>query len=137
VTTYYTRQIQIEAYQKQGGRSPLFKRGDAITKFNALDELAEGGIRKLAIPIPSVDLDLMQDGVAIGKALYIETDTEITVKLNNTSDTGVTVSPIVSTRNDLSDAPGVFYIEGSFTHVYITVSGDPGEANIVVVMLGE
>ena len=137
MSVYLKRQLIIEASQKQNGLSPLFRRGDRSIKFNALDALAEGGMKKIVVPIPSTDFDLMQDGVATGSILYIETDTEIRVKLDDPGDTGLIVKPVDSTRNDLSSAPGVLYLEGTFTHVYVTPTGASGEANIVVAILGE
>jgi hypothetical protein len=137
VSVYFKKQLVIEASQKQSGIGLLFKRGDGVVKFSALAELAEAGMKKVAVPIPSTDFDLMQDGVSAGSILYIETDTEILVKLDDTADTGFTVKPVSASRGDLADAPGTMYLEGSFSHVYVTIAGTSGEANLVVAILGE
>lgn len=136
MTVFLKRQIAIEVTQTSSGRNPLFRRGDLPKKLSGLPSLEEGGLQKVAIPIPTVDLDLMIDGIANGKVLYIETDTEITVKLDTTLDTGIVVAPLDSNNADLSIVPGTLYLETTFSHVYISVAGVSGVANVVIGILG-
>lgn len=136
MTVFLKRQIAIEVTQASSGRNPLFRRGDLPKKLSGLSSLEEGGLQKVAIPIPTVDLDLMIDGIAEGKVLYIETDAEITVKLDTTLDTGVVVAPLDSNNADLSLVPGTLYLETTFSHVYISVAGASGVANVVIGILG-
>ena len=136
MTIYLKRQISMEVTQASSGRNPLFRRGDLPKKLSGLSTLEEGGLQKVAIAIPTSDVDLMIDGVAEGKVLYIETDTEITVKLDTTSDTGFLVAPVDSANADLSLVPGTLYLETSFSHVYISVAGTSGTANVVIGILG-
>jgi hypothetical protein len=136
MTIFLKRQISVEVSQTSSGRNPLFRRGDLPKRLSGLTSLEEGGLQKVAIPVPTVDLDLMIDGIVEGKVLYIETDTEITVKLETTSDTGFLVSPVDSENASLSLVPGTLYLETSFSHVYVSVSGTSGTANIVIGILG-
>lgn len=136
MSMYMKRQIRFEASQQANGRDPVIKRGDTQKRISGLSSIIEGGLQKVVVPIPTTDLDLMIDGVATGKVLYIETDTEITVKLDTVGDTGVVVSPLDAASGGLTQTPGVLYLETSFYHVYITVAGTSGTANIVVGILG-
>ena len=136
MTLYLKRQIFIEASQQANGRDLVLSRGSLMKRLSGLDEMEEGGARKVALSIPSVDVDLMASGIALGKILYIETDTEITLKLSTTSDTGITVTPVDPDNNDLTEVPGTLYLEGEFTHVYVSVAGASGTANLVVGILG-
>lgn len=135
MSTYITRQIKLQVAQEQSGQNLVIRRGDKETRFNGLSALAEAGIAKLAIPIPTVDKDLMEGHeIAVGRIVYLETDTELLVKLDDVGDTGITVKPLDSA--EASDKPGVLYLEGDFTHVYISVSGASGTANVVFGVVG-
>ena len=125
----------IQVAETMTGENELFRRGDRVTKFNALAALAEGEAKKYSIPIPTTDKDLIEGTtIAAGKILYIETDTEITVKLNDTADTGFKVKPLDD--DEASNKPGVLYMETEFTHVYVTVAGTSGNANIFMGVVG-
>jgi len=137
MTVFLKRNLVIEASQQQNGRDPILVRGGADKRISGVSTLDEGGLKKIALPIPSVDVDLMMDSVASGRVLYLETDTEITVKLDSASDTGFTVKPLDDTKSGLGNIPGTIYLETAFTHVYVTVAGTSGEANIVIGILGE
>lgn len=136
MTVYLKRQLHVEASQNANGRNSIFLRGDLPTRFSGVASLEEGGIQKVALSIPTTDQDLLIDGIAAGKVLYVETDTEITVKLDDTSDTGFLVSPVDSSSSGLDDSPGILYLETTFTHVYVSVAGSSGTANVIVAMLG-
>jgi len=122
------------ASEESSGKKVLINRGDSETKFDALDELAEVEFSKQAIALPASNVDLMQgSSMSLARILYIETDTELLVKLALTSDTGFKVKPVDS--NDLTKR-GTLYLEGSFTHVYVTPTGTTGEANVLVGIVG-
>lgn len=135
MTTYYTRQIRTQLTEDRSGQKVLLRRGQDETKFNDVAALDEGGLSKVVVPIPTTDKDLMDSQeITTGSVLYIETDTELTVKLDDTTDTGITVKPLVAA--DASEKPGVLYLEGEFTHVYITVAGASGNANVIFGVIG-
>ena len=136
MTLYWKRQLSLEASQLASGKKIIFHRGDIPVRFSGLSTLTDGGLQKIALSIPTTDQDVLPDGISTGKVLYIESDTEITVKLDTTSDTGFIISPLNSSASDLDDSPGVCYLEGSFTHVYVSVAGTSGTAHIIVAVLG-
>lgn len=134
---YIKRRITLQASQKKSGGDMIFQRGDRDVSFDALDDLAECGLRKLAIPVPTTDLDLMDgEQVAAGKILFIETDTDITVKLNSAGATPIDVKPVIAADSALTSKPGVLYLEGVFDHVYLSVAGTSGSANVMVAIIG-
>ena len=134
MTTYVKRQVQIQVSESQNGANLIFKRGDSPIKFDADDNLAEAEYKKYVLTLPVTDKDLL-DGTTItaGRILQIETDTELTVKLDDTGDTGIVVKPVSS--DDSETKRGVLYLEGNFTHVYITIAGT-GEANVLMGAVG-
>lgn len=135
MTTYVTRQVQVQVAERSSGEGLIFKRGDRSAKFDALDTLNEARFEKYVLAIPTTDQDLMIGAsITAGRILYIETDTEITVKLDDTTDTGFVVKPVPTTVTD--DKRGVLYLEGNFTHVYATVAGASGSANILIGIVG-
>jgi len=135
MTTYFTRQIRAQLTEDQSGQKVILRRGDAETKFNEQDALNEGGLVKHVIPIPTVDQDLMEgQNIAAGRVLYIETDTELVVKLADVGDTGITVKPLVD--DERTTKPGILYLEGNFTHAYVSVAGVSGEANVIFGVIG-
>jgi len=137
MSIYMKRRLYLEASQKKSGGDLIFKRGEKDIMFDALDELSECGLRKIALDIPTVDLDLMDgEQITTGRIVYIETDTDISVKFVTTGDTPIDVKPIVAASSDLAEKPGVFYLEGEFSHVYISVAGVSGTANLMVGILG-
>lgn len=136
MTTYVTRQVQLQVSERSNGEDLVMKRGDRSVKFEALAALNEARFEKFVLPVPTTDQDLM-DGASIttGRILYIETDKEITVKLADTGDTGFTVKPVPATVST-SETRGTLYLEGSFTHVYVSVAGSSGSANVLVGIVG-
>ena len=135
MTTYVIKQLRIQVAQNQNGENLIFKRGDQETQFEAVAALEEGGLKKMVISIPTVDLDVMaMMQITAGRLLYIETDTELTVKLDDVADTGVLVTPVVTAS--ASTKPAMLYMEGDFTHVYISIAGTSGSANVVVGIVG-
>lgn len=134
MSTYIQKQIVFRVSDRQNIDSNIFKRGDRLTKFEAIADLNECEAKKYAVPIPTVDKDLIEGTtITLGKILYIETDQEITVKLNAVGDTGFKVTPIVDGDDE---RPGQLYLETEFTHVYVSVAGASGEANIIMCVLG-
>lgn len=135
MTTYVTRQIRFLASEDQNGENQIIKRGDRETKFEAIDALAEGEFKKYVLALPITDKDLLEGStIAEGKILYIETDTEMVIKLGTVGDTGFTVKPIVAA--DTEERRGVLYLESAFTHVYVTPVGSSGNANVIVGVVG-
>jgi len=135
MTTYVTRQVQVQVSERTSGENLIFKRGDRAAKFEALDTLNEARFEKYVLAIPTTDQDLMVGAsISAGRILYIETDTEITIKLDDTTDTGFVVKPVPTTVTD--DKRGVLYLEGNFTHVYATVAGASGSANVLIGIVG-
>jgi hypothetical protein len=135
MTTYMTRQIRVQLTEDQSGQKVILRRGDAETKFNDEAALNEGGLVKHVIPIPTTDQDLMEgQNIAVGKVMYIETDTELVVKLDDVADTGITVKPLVDDENTIK--PGILYLEGDFTHAYVSVAGASGDANVIFGVIG-
>jgi len=131
MTTYVRRQINVSVAENQNQSDLIFSRGGSEVKYNADDALAEAEMLKYDIPIPATDKDLMEGStISVGRILFIETDTEIVVKLDNTGDTGFTVKPVNSSTR------GVLYLEGNFTHVYVSVAGTSGNANVVAGIVG-
>lgn len=135
MTTYLTRQLRIAVAQDRSYQNLVFRRGDKEIKFNAVTVLEEAGLAKLVIPIPTVDKDLMEgQEITAGRLLYLETDTELTVKLGTVGDTGIVVKPLVTA--DADEKPGVLYLEGNFTHVYVSIAGASGNANVIFGVVG-
>lgn len=135
MTTYITRQVRFLVSEKQNGENQVIKRGDRETKFEAIDTLAEGEFKKWVLVLPITDKDLLGGStIATGKILYIETDTEMVVKLGTVGDTGFTVKPIVAA--DTEKRRGILYLESAFAHVYVTPVGSSGNANVVVGVVG-
>lgn len=135
MTTYVKRQIIVQISQKQNGEDLVFKRGDRETKFDAVAALEEGGLAKVIIPLPASDRDLMEgQEITTGRILYMEVNVETRVKLDDTGDTGFLVKPVVTA--DASTKPGVLYLEGTFTHVYVTPTGSSGNATIIFGIAG-
>lgn len=132
---YVKRQIDLEASQSRNGQGTVLKRGGVQIRFDAVTDLNEGGLQKLVIPLPALDKDLMEgQEITTGRILYMETDTELVVKLDDTGDTGIIVMPVVEDSAD--SKPGTLYLDGSFSHVYVTPVGATGNATIVVGILG-
>lgn len=135
MTTYVRRQVIVSVAEKSNGEDLVFRRGDRETKFDAVAELDEAKFSKFVIPLPQTDYDLMAgENITTGKILYLETNTEMTVKLNNVGDTGIVVKPVVATEAD--DKKGILYLEGEFTHVYITLAGSSGNADVIMGVVG-
>lgn len=131
MTTYVKRQIDISVAEKQNMSDLIFSRGGTQVKFDADATLDEAEMLKYALSIPTTDRDLM-DGSSISAAriLILETDTELTVKLNAIGDTGITVKPINSSTR------AILYLEGDFSHVYVTIAGASGTSNVVMGVVG-
>jgi hypothetical protein len=111
------------------------RRGDRQTKFNDVAELDEGGLQKVVVPLPAIDWDLMAgQKITTGRLLYLEADVETLVKLDAAGDTGVKVKPMVAA--DAATKPGILYLEGEFTHVYVTPTGSSGNATLVFGIAG-
>ena len=135
MTTYVRRQVFLKVSEDQNGQRSLIQRGDVQTRFDAVAELEEGGLSKFAISIPAVDVDLMEgSSIANARILLIETDTELTVKLDDVGDTGITVKPLVD--SEATTKRGTLYLEGDFTHVYVSIAGSEGEANVIMGVVG-
>ncbi|TRO54902.1 hypothetical protein E2P64_08150 [Candidatus Bathyarchaeota archaeon] len=135
MTTYITRQMQLLVTENQNGTGQVINRGERQTKFEEIDELAEAEFKKYVLALPVTDKDLLEGTtISLAKILYLETDTELTVKLETTGDTGFKVKPLVS--DEASEKRGVLYLEGEFTKVYVTPVGTEGEANIILGVVG-
>jgi len=135
MTTYVTRQVQLAVNENQNGTGQVIKRGQTPTKFDGVNELAEAEFKKYVIALPETDKDLLEGStIALAKILYIETDTELVVKLETTGDTGITVKPLVSDDNE--EKRGTLYLEGEFTKMYITPTGASGNANVIMGVVG-
>ena len=135
MTTYVKRQIIVQVSESKNGENVVMKRGDRETKFDEVAALNEATFSKKVIPIPTVDKDLLEgEEIAVGKILYLETDTELTVKLAATSDTGFKVVPVVTA--DAATKRGTLYLEGTFTHVYVSIAGTSGNANVLIGVVG-
>jgi hypothetical protein len=135
MTTYVTRQVRLQVTEEQNGQGVLISRGGKDIKFEDVAELNEGGLTKFVLPIPTVDQDLMEgETITTGRILYIETDTEMTIKLDDVGDTGFIVKPLVAA--DASTKRGTLYLEGTFTHVYASVAGASGNANVIMGIAG-
>lgn len=130
MTTYIQRQVQLQVSEEQGGRGQLIKRGDGMVRFDALAALKEAEFKRYDLTAPITNKDLLE-GTAItaGKILYLETNGAITVRLGTTGDTAIPIAPLDSA---ISSKKAVFYYEGSFTHVYVSVAGTA----IVEVIMG-
>lgn len=130
MTAFITRQVEIKATEQQNGEGILISRGGRPTSISGLDALNEAELKKYVLAAPTVDKDLLEGSlVAIGRILYIETDQDITVKLADTTDTGIEVKPLNSST------PGVLYLEGSFSKVYVSLAGTT-DANILMGVVG-
>ena len=135
MSTYVTRQIQLTVAENQNGSNQIIKRGDTPTKFDAVAALEEVEFKKYVIALPETDKDLLAETtIGTAKILYIETDTELTVKLVTTGDTGFKVKPLVS--DDAETKKGTLYLEGEFSHVYVTPTGSSGNANVTMGVVG-
>lgn len=135
MTTYVTRQIQLSVAENQNGTGQVINRGERPTKFDEEDSLAEAEFKKYVIALPETDKDLLEGTtITLAKILYLETDTEMTVKLGTTGDTGFKVKPLVS--DDAAEKRGTLYLEGEFTHVYVTPTGITGNANVIMGVIG-
>lgn len=132
MTLFVNRKILFSVDELAGERGRIFQRGDSgEKKFKGLSDLAEVEIVKSQVSIPVTDQDLLA-GTAIttAKILYVETDTELTLKLNSAGDTGVLLKPIDE------NSKAVFYLEGEFSRVLISVAGTTGNANVLACMVG-
>ena len=135
MTTYIIKQLRIQASEDQSGQNLLFRRGDRETKFSAVAALDEAGLSKIVIPLPTTNKDLMEgQDITTGKMLYLETDTEMLVRLDDVGDTGFVVTPVVAAESDTK--PGMLYLEGEFAHVYVTPTGSTGDAKIIFAIAG-
>jgi len=135
MTTYVTRQTRIVVSEDRGGTKLVFRRGDTETKFTELSELNEASFSKLVLPDTTTDKDLMEgQEISAARILYLETDKELLVKLADVGDTGITVKPVSTTL--ATENPGVLYLEGDFTHVYVTVVGATESANVKFGIVG-
>ena len=135
MTTYITRQVQLDVSENQNGTGQVIKRGETPVKFEEVAELAEAEFKKYVIALPVTDKDLMEGTtIALAKILYLETDTELTVKLADVGDTGIKVKPLVT--DDAATKRGTLYLEGEFTKVYVTPVGATGDANVIMGVVG-
>lgn len=134
MTTYIERQVIFRVSENQNGEGKIISRGDRSTRFDALDDLIEGELLKYVISAPTTDKDLLSGStIAAARILYIETDVEIRVKLDDTADTGFLVTPVDSDNADTKR--GTLYLEGNFTHVYVSVGGTT-DANVIMGVVG-
>jgi len=135
MTTYVTKQLRIKVAEQQNGENLIFQRGDRETKFEAVAALDEAGLQRFVIPLPASDKDLMAGlEITTGRLLYIETDTELLIKLANVADTGFVVKPMID--ESASEKPGMLYLEGEFSHVYVTPTGTTGDATVIFGVVG-
>jgi len=134
MTTYVTRKIYLAVSEKQNGTDLLIKRGESEIKFNAVSDLDETRSERYVLTGPVTDKDLMEgSSISAGKILILETDTEILVKLETTSDTGITVKPVVADDSDTKR--GTLYLEGNFDHLYVSFTGTD-DATILIGIIG-
>lgn len=132
--TYVTRQIQLQVAESQNGENLIIRRGDRPIKFDADDNLAEAKFEKFVLTLPVTNKDLMEGAsIAAARILILETDTELTLKLADVGDTGITVKPVSTT--DASTKKGTLYLEGNFTKAYVTIAGT-GEATVLIGVVG-
>ena len=132
--TYVKRQIQLHVSESQNGENAIIKRGDRFAKFDSDVNLAEAKFEKFVLTLPVVDRDLMEgSSIAAARMLILETDTELTLKLADIGDTGITVMPISAV--DATIKRGTIYLEGDFARVFVTIAGT-GEAVVLIGVVG-
>ena len=127
--TYIRRQLKLSVYR-------LISRGGRDARFENVDGLSEVSLANHVIAMPAIDVDLIQGTtISVAKILYIETDTEILVKLATVGDTGFVVKPLDG--NDVtSGKKGSLYLEGEFTGLFVTPAGSVGDATVLVALVG-
>ena len=133
--TYMIRQVQLRISEQANGEDLLFQRGDRPAKFDGVDDLAEVRAEKSVLTLPVVNQDLMVgSSIAVGRILYLETNSELEVRLDDVGDTGVVVKPVVAAEG--STKRGTLYLEGEFSHVYVSIGGT-GSAIVWVGIVGQ
>ena len=130
---YISRNVKLVVSEDRNSGYLIWRSGRDI-KFEDLLALSEAKLTKQIISLPATDRDLLQGtSISVVKILYIETDTELLVKLESTGDTGFKVKPIDS--SDLTKK-GTLYLEGDFSHVYVTPTGTTGDATVLMGVVG-
>ena len=122
MSTYVNRLVQLRVSEFSNGEGILINRGDRPVRFKEESFLSEVRMDRHVLTAPITDQDVMSgSGIAAGRILILETDTAITVKLESSTDTGIVVKPLVADTG--VTRPGVFYLEGEFTKVLISIAG--------------
>lgn len=130
MSLYINRQFRVTISEAKGLTDPVLSRGATEERINADTNLAEAAGGPLVIAAPQTDLEItFPPGLATGRMFYIESDQDLTIKFNNSANTGYTLKvPTTSIR-------GKWYMDIDFTSVYITLGGTT-DANVFYYIVG-
>jgi len=133
--TVVKRRIVLDVIDEdESGDGVLVKRGGAIETLDSLTGFEEAKAEKQVLAFDESDRDLMSGtSITTGRVLLLESFATIRVKLDDTTDTGIVVKPPDS---DDDTIPGKLYLEGEFTHIYVTPIGASDDVIVVVSVVG-
>ena len=93
---YLTYQAKLKVSLESDEKNILFERSDETTNKVVRTDLKAESSGRLVLPATTADYPLPMGKVATGKILYIETDAEISIKLDGGS-TATKIKPVSAT----------------------------------------
>lgn len=118
MSLYIRRKVQIKAAEDQGLREIVFDIGRDEQRIDAADDLAEGISGSISMVGPFTDTELsMLPGMTSGRALYLRSDKDISIKLNGTGNTPIDI------KVPQTGVEAIFYAEIDFTSLHFSYSG--------------
>jgi len=128
---YIDRQLQITVSKNANLTDPVMQRGSTVTKIKEQTHLAEVVSGSIVVPAPSTNLQLsISPGITTGRAFYLESDQNLTVKFGGTEDDRALTLKVPETSK-----LATMYLEIEFDSVYVTLGGTT-DANIYYAAIG-
>ncbi len=132
MSLYLKRQLKIKASNLQSMDNAIVARGASEESINGITELAEATASQIVIPASTTDEQLpMGSGVATGRAFYLETDKDLTIKFGGTDALRALTVKVPSTS-----FPAILYLDIEFTSVYATNASATDGANVYYAVIG-
>lgn len=128
---YLQRRIQLRASDDQGFSNKLLDVGGSLERISELDDFSEvfSGSIKLTGPVTNTEIPL-SPGLSSARILYIKTNKEISVKLDDTANSSIIVKP------PQTGIDATFYLEGDFSAIYFSYTGSD-ELSLFYAIVGD
>ncbi len=128
---YLQRRVQLRASDDQGFNNKLLDVGGGLERISDLDDFSEvfSGSIKLTGPVSDTEIPL-SPGLSSGRILYIKSNKEISIKLDATADSPITIKP------SQTGVDATFYLEGDFSAIYFSYTGSD-ELSLFYAVVGD